>query len=199
MPSLQLRSVVGLLAVGLLLTGCGVDAAGPATPPPSASTTAAGVSIPVELPCHAIDRSEVPELIGSDVAFTAEFRPGDTPFGPGRPPVSNFGCLYAGEGGQPEFTLGIAGPADEVAFRGLFPERPGCVRVDAPPDLPGALVSAESCLDAEDTSLTSVTLTGLFGEAAVSCGSSVPTTMVDAAYTEVVTRFCAEVLLDLAD
>ena len=185
---------------GSLTASPGVDE--PASPVASAGSSGAAtsLSIPVDFPCDVVDEATAEELIGAAVASADEYRPGDQPFGPERPPTDNFGCLYNAEGGRPEFGIGVFGrPMTPVDFSQILMPRVGCTEIQLPEEITVERSFAETCPDPNDPAWSSVSMAGLFGEAAVTCGTLVPTEMVTPEYETAVLGECARIVLALAE
>lgn len=173
-------------------------------PSPSASeeTADAGLEIPIESPCAAMDAETAEELIGGPVETERTFEPGDQPFGAERPPTANYGCQFigaVGEGGNaPEFGLSMAGEATtaEDWEARMSSSLSDCRDLDVPEGLEGDLVAAVVC--ASVPGWNNVIVHGVFGGTALMCAAYVPEDRVDEAYEADVVGECERIILELA-
>lgn len=174
-----------------------------ASPSASEEAVAAGLSIPIESPCHAIDADTVEELIGGPIETEREWDPGDQPFGTDRPPSQNYGCLFVGavmEGGKaPEFGLSMPGARaiPEEWEERMSSSMGDCRDLETPADVDGELVAAAVCESL--SGWNNVIVHGVFDGTALLCSVFVPEDRVDEAFEGAVVDECGRIILDLAE
>jgi hypothetical protein len=176
----------------------------PASPSASEEAVAAGLSIPIESPCHAIDADTVEELIGGPIETEREWEPGDQPFGTDRPPTQNYGCQFIGavmEGGNaPEFGLSMPGveTIPEEWEERMSSNMGDCRDLETPAGVEGELVAAVVCANEFAPGWNNLIVHGVFDGTALMCTVFVPEDRVDEAFEDAVVDECGRTILDLA-
>lgn len=171
---------------------------------PSEEPVAAGLSIPIESPCHAMDAETSEELIGGPIETEREWEPGDQPFGTDRPPSPNYGCQFIGavmEGGNaPEFGLSMPGveTIPEEWEERMRSNMGDCRDLETPAGVEGDVVAAVVCANEFAPGWNNVIVHGVFDGTALMCGAFVPQDRVDEALEEAVVDECRRIILDLA-
>lgn len=169
----------------------------------AASEEAAGLAIPLQFPCEAIDQATVEVLIGGAIGQQREWEPGEQPFGEDQPPSQNYGCQYVSAvvsdaGAAPEFGLSMSG---EELTSEEWQERIGdsgnCEELEAPAAIVGDEVKAVACPTSVD-GWSSVALSGLFGGTGLMCSVFVPDDRIDGDFAAALVEECGRVILELA-
>lgn len=176
-----------------------------ASPSASEEAVEAGLSIPIESPCHAIDAEAAAELIGGPIETEREWDPGDQPFGTNLPPSQNYGCQFVGavmEGGNaPEFGVSMPGAETipEEWEERMSSNMGDCRDLETPAGVEGELVAALVCANELAADWNSVIVHGVFDGTALLCTVFVPEDRVDEVFEDAVVDECGRIILDLAE